>query len=295
MKALVIIKGREAAAKLCSAARKNADEVVLVVIGDTPLPGAVADKTLHIALPTGSVYDDAADTIKAIYDAETPDFVYLEATRSLKVITGKLAAHANTSAIVDVLELADDVASNRYFGGIGQRSLKATGAKIYTISVSDLPDGAASGTDLVEEASWVAPEKPLELVETRPIEKSGTDLFKAETVISVGRGFAEEAQLELAYALRDKLGAGLGCTRPLTEGVDWLPRDIYIGVTGLQLAPTTYIAIGISGQMQHMVGCNRATTLLAINKDKNAPIFKQCDVGLIGDIKEVLPALIEAL
>jgi electron transfer flavoprotein alpha subunit len=147
----------------------------------------------------------------------------------------------------------------------------------------------------VEEAAWVAPPRPLELVEVRPIEKSGVDLMKAEVVVAAGRGFAEEGELDLARGLCDKLGAGLGCSRPLTEGLNWLPTEVYIGVSGLMLTPKVYVAVGISGQMQHMVGCNRAGTVVAINKDKNAPIFKQCDLGLVGDIKDVLPALVGAL
>ena len=92
-----------------------------------------------------------------------------------------------------------------------------------------------------------------------------------------------------------KVGAELGCSRPLAENVGWLPRNLYIGVSGLQLAPKAYIALGISGQMQHMVGVQGADTIIAVNKDQNAPIFKQCDYGIVGDIYKVLPALIEAL
>ena len=99
----------------------------------------------------------------------------------------------------------------------------------------------------------------------------------------------------MARDLCAKVGAELGCSRPLAENVDWLPRNLYIGVSGLQLAPKAYIALGISGQMQHMVGVQGADTIIAVNKDQNAPIFKQCDYGLVGDIKTVLPALVAAL
>ena len=101
--------------------------------------------------------------------------------------------------------------------------------------------------------------------------------------------------VDLARALADKLGGGLACSRPLTEGVNWLPTELYVGVSGLMLSPKVYVAAGISGQMQHMVGCNRAGSMFAINKDKNAPVFKQCDYGLVGDVKDVLPALVAAL
>ncbi|MEG2531201.1 MAG: FAD-binding protein, partial [Raoultibacter sp.] len=79
------------------------------------------------------------------------------------------------------------------------------------------------------------------------------------------------------------------------EGVNWLPTEAYIGVSGVMLAPKVYVGAGISGQMQHMVGCNRAGTIFAINKDKNAPIFKQCDYGIVGDLKTILPELVASL
>ena len=129
----------------------------------------------------------------------------------------------------------------------------------------------------------------------REREKGGADLFKAEAVVACGRGFAEESELDLARALADKIDGGLACSRPLTEGVDWMPQSTYVGVSGLTLTPKVYVACGISGQMQHMVGCNRSGAVFAINKDKNAPVFKQCDYGLVGDIKDVLPALTAAL
>ena len=74
-----------------------------------------------------------------------------------------------------------------------------------------------------------------------------------------------------------------------------MPAEAYIGVSGLMISPKVYVACGISGQMQHMVGCNRAGTLFAINKDKAAPVFKQCDYGLVGDVKDVRPALLSVL
>ncbi len=213
----------------------------------------------------------------------------------MKVVAGKLAAHAGASAITDVIAFEGDVATNMYFGGVGQKKQKASGVAIYTVGAGVFADAQASGANAVEELAWVAPAKAVKLVSSKAIEKSGVDLFKADVVVSAGRGFGAKEDLKMAEDLCEKLGAGLGCSRPLTEGVDWLPTEVYIGVSGLMLSPKVYIAAGISGQMQHMVGCNRATTLFAINKDKNAPVFKQCDYGLVGDLNTVLPALIAAL
>lgn len=296
MKAFVIAERSDAAAELCAGARTMADEVILVAIAGMQAPEACADKVLTIALPEGAVYDDAADTVIAAFDAEQPGVVLVEPTRHNKIVAGKLAAHAGTSVITDVMAFEGDVASNMYFGGVGVKKQKATGAvAIYTVGAGVFADAQASGSNAVEELAWVAPAKAVKLVSSAAIEKSGVDLTKADVVVAAGRGFSAEEDLQMARDLCDKLGAGLGCSRPLTEGVNWLPTETYVGVSGLMLSPKAYIACGISGQMQHMVGCNRAGALFAINKDKNAPIFKQCDYGLVGDIKTVLPALIAAL
>ncbi len=294
MKALVIAEHQDAARELCAGARTMADEVVLVSFGSEP--DAVADVVVRVAVPEGAIVDDAADTVIAAFDAKTPEIVLVEPTRRMKSIVGKLAAHAGVAAITDVMSFEGAEAKSLYFGGVAERTTKPTGAvALYTVGAGVFAEAEATGANAVEEIAWVAPAHPVTLVSSAPIEKSGIDLFKADVVVSAGRGFAEEADLDLARALCDKLGAGLACSRPLTEGVNWLPSELYVGVSGLMLAPKAYIACGISGQMQHMVGCNRAGTLFAINKDKNAPIFKQCDYGLIGDIKDVLPALVAAL
>ncbi|MEG0071994.1 MAG: electron transfer flavoprotein subunit alpha/FixB family protein [Raoultibacter sp.] len=295
MRAFVLAERSEAAANLCAGARSVADEIILVALGEMQVPANCADTIAHIAIPEGAVCDDAADTVIAFFDAQSPEVVFVEPTRHLKVVAGKLAAHVGTSVITDVIEFNDTGAANMYFGGIAHKTQKAVGTPIYTVGAGVFADVAPTGANAVTELDWVAALHPLELISSSPIQKSGVDLFKADTVVAAGRGFAEKEDLDMARALCDALGGGLGCSRPLTEGVDWLPSEVYIGVSGLMLSPKVYLGVGISGQMQHMVGCNRATTLFAINKDKNAPIFKQCDYGLVGDINLVLPALTAAL
>lgn len=294
MKALVIAERADAARELAAGARTLADEVVLVTFGEV-LEG-VADKVARITVPQDALVDDAADTVIALFDAEQPSVVLVEPTRRMKLIAGKLAAHAETSTITDVMSFEAEGARSLYFGGVGERVQKARGGvALYTVGSGTFADAQPSGSSVVEDVAWVAPACPMELVDRKPIEKSGVDLFKADAAVAAGRGFAEEADLDLARALCDKVGGGLACSRPLTEGVNWLPTELYVGVSGLMLSPKVYVACGISGQMQHMVGCNRAGTMFAINKDKNAAVFKQCDFGLVGDVKDVLPALVDAL
>lgn len=295
MKAFVIAEHAEAAAALAAGARTVADEVAVAVVGAEQVPAGIADAACHVTVPEGSVADDAAETLAPVVaDAQV---VIAEPTRHVKSIVGKLAAAQGASVITDALAIEDGVATSMYFGGVGQIKRKATtGTAFYTVSASAFDAAAATGSNGdAEELAWVAPAHPVKLVSCAPIEKSGVDLTKSDAVVAAGRGFAEKDDLDLARALCDKIGAGLGCSRPLAEGVDWMPTETYIGVSGLMLSPKVYIAAGISGQMQHMVGANRSGVVFAINKDENAPIFKQCDYGLVGDLKDVLPALTAAL
>ena len=290
MKALVIAEHPEAARELAAGARTLADEVSLVAFGSAP--EHVADAAYIVEVPAGAVADDAYLTIQSVYDAERPAVVLAEPTRHV----GRLAAAADAAAITDVTAFGDAGAQSLYFGGVGERVRKAAGdVAFYTVAPGTFADVEPAGIAVAETVAWIAPARPLRLVSSREREKGGTDLFKAEAVVACGRGFAEESELDLARALADKIDGGLACSRPLTEGVDWMPQSTYVGVSGLTLTPKVYVACGISGQMQHMVGCNRSGAVFAINKDKSAPVFKQCDWGLVGDIKDVLPALTAAL
>lgn len=294
MKACVIAENAGAAAQLCSGARAMADEVVLVAPGVEPVAG-IADKVVHIAVPEGAAIDDAYLSVNAVVDAEGANIVLVEPTRRCKVLAGRLAAHCATATITDVIEFDGDLAITMYFGGVGQRKSKAAGdIAIYTVGAGVF-DATATGTDTIEEAPFQAPERGLRVTGTKDLPASDVDLVAADVVVAGGRGFAEEADLQLMRDLAAKLGGECGCSRPLAEGVDWMPREAYIGVSGVMLAPKVYVGVGVSGQMQHMVGVNRAGMLFAINKDKNAPIFKQCDCGIVGDLKTVLPALCAAL
>ena len=296
MKALVLAERSDAARELAAGARTMADEVVLVAIGGLEVADGTADKIIRIALPADAVYDDAYATVISVFDAEQPAVILAEPTRHVKSVVGRVAAHANTSVITDVMSFEGAGARSLYFGGVAERVQKAAGdVAVYTVGAGAFEGAEASGANAVEDVAWVAPANPVKLVSSKPRALSGVDLNKADVVVAAGRGFAEEPELDLARALCDKLGAGLACSRPLTEGVNWLPTELYVGVSGLMLSPKAYVACGISGQMQHMVGCNRAGTMFAINKDKNAPVFKQCDYGLVGDVKDVLPALVAAL
>lgn len=295
MKSYVIAEHEDAARELCAGARNVADEVILVDLGCGALEG-VADKVYKVSVPDGVMVDDAYETVCALAAKDEPEVVLVEPTRRMKVVSGRLAARNGAVVVTDITSLDGDAATNLYYGGLAHKVQKpVTKMRVYSVSAGALGEGEPSGASVVEEVEWVAPSNQATVTAREEVPQTAADLTKCDVIVAAGRGFAAKEDLDLARSLASKVGGELGCTRPLTEGVDWLPRELYIGVSGLMLSPKTYIGLGLSGQMQHMVGVSRANTIIAVNKDKNAPIFKQADVGFVGDIYDVLPKLIEQL
>lgn len=120
--------------------------------------------------------------------------------------------------------------------------------------------------------------------------KAAVDLTAAPLIVSVGRGIREQKNIELVEKLAAALGAELAASRPICDN-EWLPMDRQIGSSGQTVAPKLYLAVGISGAIQHLVGMKGARTIVAINKDKEAPIFEIADYGIVGDLFEIVPAL----
>ena len=124
--------------------------------------------------------------------------------------------------------------------------------------------------------------------------KQAVDLSQAERIVSVGRGIKEQANIALAQKLAEALGAEIAASRPICDA-GWLPMERQVGSSGQTVAPKLYLALGISGAIQHLVGMKGASTIVAINKDPDAPIFEVADYGIVGDLFEIVPAIIAAV
>jgi electron transfer flavoprotein alpha subunit len=150
-----------------------------------------------------------------------------------------------------------------------------------TIEIRDIPS--------------IEPAWKVKVRDRKPLAKASVNLQAARRVVSAGRGIANQADLEMVKTLAGLLSAEIGCTRPLAEGLDWLPRERYIGISGAHIKPDLYFGVGVSGQVQHMIGMNGSRVVIAVNKDPNAPIFSQADYGVVADLYAFIPSLIKAL
>lgn len=159
-------------------------------------------------------------------------------------------------------------------------------------AAGELSAGSSPVTELAFDRSGIRPDRELLGVEKAGDER--VDLSQAEVVVAVGRGIGSEDKLALVRELAEVLDAEIGASRPVVDS-EWLPRDRQIGSSGQTIAPKLYVAVGISGAIQHLVGMKGSQVIVAINKDPSAPIFGVAQYGIVGDLHEVIPPLIQAL
>ena len=153
-------------------------------------------------------------------------------------------------------------------------------------------DGASAApveTVTVEIADGIIRNKPQEIFKEA---KQAVDLTQAEVIVAIGRGIKEQKNIEIAKQLADALGADLAASRPICDS-GWLPMDRQIGSSGQTVAPTLYLALGISGAIQHIVGMKGSRTIIAVNKDSEAPIFEIADYAVVGNLFDIVPPLTE--
>ncbi|EFC7610269.1 electron transfer flavoprotein subunit alpha [Escherichia albertii] len=248
------------------------------------------------------VEDYVLSFARVIETTGTRGLVLMPSTKRGKAIAAKLGVRLNAAVINDMadLRITDDqlTSSHQFYGGLAHANVQLHSAwSVVTCGsghvVEMAPSVSVAATVLT--AGFVSPAHPIRFVSRKEKAASQVDLSKAKCVVGVGRGFAKQDDLALASALATALRGEVGCSQPIAEGEGWMEQERYIGVSGVALSANIYVAVGISGQIQHMVGVNRVKTIVAINKDKNAPIFSAADYGIVGDIYKILPELTKKL
>ena len=253
--------------------------------------------------PVQAVTVDAeytADGFTATYEAHVrktkPKLVVLAHTYQTRDWAPKLATRFGTMLISDVIAARFEgwpVFVRQLFQGKFNADVRAAGDGPHFVSVQAgaFPPVAADAVETLSLAAAEIRQRP-----EKPFRESarGVDLTAAPLIVSVGRGIKEQSNIAVAEALAQALGAELAASRPICDA-GWLPMERQVGSSGQTVAPKLYVAVGISGAIQHLVGMKGSKTIVAINQDPNAPIFEVADYGIVGDLFEVVPALVDAV
>lgn len=282
------------------------DKVTAIVIGAQPeaQAAAAAGAATIIAIPSqeGVIIEDYAPSIaEAIRGAGAAGLVLLAAGKRGKCLAAKLGAALRAAVVNEASAISLDgglAVSHMVYGGLANAT-ETISSPLAVVTVASgaleaAPCQAVAGAE-IRQGVFVPPAHPIRLVKREAKAGQAVDLAASRRVVCVGRGFAKKEDLSLAGDLASAIGGDVGCSRPIAEGEGWMEREVYVGVSGVMLNADIYIALGVSGQIQHMVGANGSKTIIAVNKDKNAPIFNFADYGIVGDLYKVVPALVAAL
>ena len=283
---IVAAVGRNAQALLDEGLARGADEVLAVRASQGD--GIVPDESIATAL---------CEAIRA----SAPAVVLVGATRTGAELAARTAQMLQIPCASSCVALEMDGAGNlsidrRVYGGrFVSRQLLNTAPRMVTVQPKRFPraEKVSASHGSIQELQVELPAPRIKTVGVNPRSHSQVDLSKAQVIVSAGRGVKKMEDLKQLEQLALLLGGVLAGSRPLTD-VDWLPVDRRIGLSGQTVKPNLYIAFGISGQIEHIVGMKGARTVVAINNDAKAPIHSEADYSIIEDLYEVVPALIRA-
>ena len=245
----------------------------------------------------------AAAIAAKISGGSAPDAIFLAQSYNGRDIAGRLSARIDRPVLTNLVNLSEGdgglVSEHAIFGGteILNARFSGDGPGIYVIRAKSFAPEQSGGSAAAVD-SWDVPDLgavgAARIVSSHVEETEGPKLDEAAVVVSGGRGLGDAGSYKLIEDLAKLLKGAPGASRAIVDA-GWVPYSHQVGQTGKTVKPTVYIACGISGATQHMVGMKSAKNIIAINKDQEAPIFSIADLGIVGDVKKVLPQLIEAL
>ena len=244
----------------------------------------------------------AVDLMARLIEKDRPDLVIFGMTYDGRDVASRLSARLGTALIANATDITSKdggwaIVSPMFGGSLLVTTVPKTKAPVIVLirpkAVAAEPAGSGGEPRLETLTDPVDTSKPAARVLRRETEKaSGPKLEEAAIIVSGGRGLGAPENFKMVDELAAELGAAVGASRAVVDA-GWKPYSFQIGQTGKTVKPTVYIALGISGAMQHTVGMKGARTIIAINKDPDAPIFKMADLGIVGDVHKIVPQLIQ--
>lgn len=263
--------------------------------------GAYGIRKVHTIADGGSVMHDSAAltaVIASAAESSGADVIVFSNNSTARAVAPRLSVRLKAGLVTGAVALPDvsngfvvkkSVFSGKAFAHVAILSPK----KIICLNPNAVKVPAGSGTAEVSPLAVTLPAASTTLVKTEKLEGE-ISLSEADIVVSGGRGLKGPENWGMVTELASLLGAATACSRPVAD-IHWRPHHEHVGQTGLAIAPNLYIAIGISGAIQHLAGVNRSKTIVVINKDPEAPFFKAADYGIVGDAFEVVPRIIQAV
>ncbi len=242
--------------------------------------------------------DVLAEALAQITKQADADVILIGSTLRGREVAARLAQKLNAGCITDAngLRFEDgQLVATRYALGGNTIATLVIKSPVQVIAVMPqtiqaTPTGDGGSAEIIEARLSLAP-PPVKIVERRPKQAGSVNVESTKVLVCIGRGANEQSDLEMIQTLADTLGGVVGCTRPVSHDKHWLSEGQMIGISGKMSSPRLYIGIGLSGQIQHTVGIMGSKVTVAINSDKNAPIFKMADYGIVGDLYQVVPKL----
>ncbi|MFT8871827.1 MAG: electron transfer flavoprotein subunit alpha/FixB family protein [Sporolactobacillus sp.] len=261
--------------------------------------GATEVQTLELADHTP--WEQHAVKLSALAVEKKPALILVAATKRGKTLAAYLGGLINAPVLTEVKSLdgvdGQWVVTRTIYGGMGEKTLAVSADSTTIVSVSP---GMYEGQKIAAQPQPVG-RLQLDQTDTWQVvsrEKKPTasvNLSDASVVVGVGRGFGSKDNIKYAEKLATLLNGEVACSRPVTEDLNWMPEERYVGISGQVIKPDLYLCAGVSGQIQHVYGVRDAKRIVAINKDEKAPIFKVADYYIVGDLNEVLPEMIKVL
>lgn len=275
----------------------NAEKVALVIGNEASVPQFGGKVYLADAAKYGEYNPDThKKLVLDVVNKENPDVVVLVHTSYGWDLAPRIAASLKAAQVSEIVSVQDGGYEVSCLNGKMRRTVAPkTEKKVLTIqSGAFTPQGALTGNPEIIKLDLVAEAGNIEFLGYEVAEKTGVDLTKAEIIISAGRGVGKKDNMPIIEALAKALGGEIGATRPVVDA-GWLEQSRQVGITGQTVSPKLYIACGISGAVQHIAGMKKSDFVVAINKDKDAPIGEVADVLVVADIIQFIPALTEKL
>jgi len=299
--------------ELLAKGRKFADdlgtELVSIATGEADGQKHIqhgADKVLAISNPELNVFqvDTYTDAFESLITERKPDILLIGATRNGLEFAPRLAERLKTGCVTEAARLELDAEKKvvlmdriTWGGNLTETHMSKVKPQIATVAkglYAVIPADASRKGEVVKVEPKFKPSNT-KIVETKPKTAKGVKLTDAAVIVSFGRGLRKKEDMPLVEQLASTIGGVVGCSRPIAEDLHWLPVDQYVGLSGQKVNPKLYLALGISGQIQHLTGIRNSRTIVAVNNDPKAPIFEYSDYNIVADLYQMIPAFIDAV